>query len=245
MRRSPRLSPEALEPLVERIRAGDDLARDELAVASLRFAWHVARRIERKRRLYEAEVEDVFQDAAIGLLRAARLYQPGLGPWPPYAFEAARRSAWNGVDARRTGRPTHAEVVSLEAAEAALWRRLGREPTVAELARETEISAWRVLAMRGRRISLAALELPDQAPGPEISAATEATRAAVRRAAEQLPPRQRRVVLLRLSVDEPTLEDVGRANGTGPQAAQQLEARALAALAQSKPLRRLWNEARL
>ena len=143
-------SPATLEPLVERY---------------LPLARQLARRYRNS-----AEVEDLEQVAAIGLVKAIKRFNPHRGlAFSTFAFPTIvgelkrylRDRSWS-VKVPRSLQETSAR---LERATAGLAMELGRAPTVAELANRTGSSVEQVLEARQAATARRAVSL--DLPGPE------------------------------------------------------------------------------
>ena len=136
----------------------------------------------------------------------------------------------------------------MQRAERTLCTRLGREPTLAEIAAEANLTleqAQRVRAAARASVSLdqpvgseqdtvlADLVAGDEPP-PEETAEVALRREGVRAALDCLPDREREVIALRFGLDdgEPeTLEQIGRRVGLTRERVRQLEGQALRRLA--------------
>lgn len=98
------------------------------------LARYLARRALAKAPPYQ-DAEDILSYAHHGLLDAIARFEPGRVKFETYA---TRRIAGAIIDGQRRqdplGRAARKGVKSLASAEDALWNKLGREPTVAELA---------------------------------------------------------------------------------------------------------------
>lgn len=100
------------------------------------LARYLARRALAKAPPYQ-DAEDILSYAHHGLLDAIARFEPGRVKFETYA---TRRIAGAIIDGQRRqdplGRAVRKGVKTLASAEDALWNRLGREPTVAEMATE-------------------------------------------------------------------------------------------------------------
>lgn len=102
-------------------------------------------------------LEDLAGEGYVGLLQAAQKFQPGRGI--RFSTFAAPRIRGAMLDLLRResplSRPMATHVAKLKAEQDALWVRLGREPTQAELARRLPLSikkANEVLGFRALRV---------------------------------------------------------------------------------------------
>ncbi len=234
---------EPLEPLLERAlarqwSAGDAAAGDRLIKASLPFVIAVA--LEYRR--WGAPLEDLVQQGNLGLLKAARKFDPArdcrLITYAVYWIRAEIRDYV--VRAYRLVRigTTKGERRAMRA------YRKTREEDPTELSRVSGLpieQVERLLPMlRARDVSLDARwddeptafeRLPDAGAGPDEAFRAEADRAhakhRVTQAIERLPEREALIVRERLLVDEPvTLEALGVRLGISKERVRQLEERA-------------------
>src|SRR6202007_105471 len=137
--------------------------------------------------------------------------------------------------------------------ERGLSVRLGREPTIEELAAETGLPIEQVEEVRHQRAALVSLDqqigedgdtalgdlLPSDAEAPEETAWENERERIVHRAISQLPETERTVLTLRFGTgrEEPqTLTAIGKRLGFSAERASQLEQRALKKLAESPEL---------
>ena len=181
-------------------------ARDRMVTANLRLAHFVAYRL----RGAGLAIEDLVQEATLGLMRAVDKFDYRLGyKFSTYALQWIRQSTTRAIaDASRTIRVpghVHDDIVRLRKLGRPLEQRLGREPTPAELAGASGMPERKV--RQAQRFARAIDEL-----------------------LEALPPRDALVVRLRLGIGggEPrTLEEVGTSLGITRERTRQLEARAM------------------
>ena len=133
-------------------------------------------------------------------------------------------------------------------AERTLWTRLGREPTIDEIADEANITVQQVMEVRAAARASTSLDAPvgeqDDAtlgdfvagddPLPEETVELHLRSQALRRALRDLPDREREVVVLRYGLDggDPrTLEQIGRHLGLTRERVRQIEIESLRRLA--------------
>ncbi len=189
-------------------RTRDRALRNRLIEANRGLAYHVAARYDGR----GVPREDLRQIAVLGLLRAVERFDPTRGvAFSTYAGRAIegtikehfRDSTW-GLRVPRSFKELRG---SVRRAEDELTQRLGRSPTVAELAREADVSEEMVLdaLMAGQAYRPDSL---DVGPGegdrrrPEPASSNEAAldmvedRALLRPLLESLDERERRIVTL-------------------------------------------------
>ncbi|HLX31498.1 MAG TPA: sigma-70 family RNA polymerase sigma factor [Gaiellaceae bacterium] len=249
----PLLTRDEERELARRKDAGDELAKRQLIEANLRLVMSVARNYSRT----DVPLLDLIQEGNLGLIRAVEKFDYRLGyKLSTYATWWIRQAITRALaDQGRTIRlPVHVadDVRRLLRARRQLAQKLNREPSLAELARETKASEERVrelLELVERPISL---ETPVgdgeslygdliedvRAPAPLESTAEQARAEDLAEALTKLEPRLRRVVTLRFGLDGSlprTLEEVGAEVGVTRERVRQLETRALRDLRLAAP----------
>lgn len=125
---------------------GDQAVRDELIEAHLRLAEHLARRFNNR----GVPLEDLIQVASLGLVKAVERFEPERGlefstfATPTIVGELKRHFRDKGWAVRvpRRIQELHVEINGLVGT---LTQRLGRSPTIAELARASNTSEEEVL----------------------------------------------------------------------------------------------------
>lgn len=204
------------QELTTRAQAGDETARDRMIRANIPLVVSVARQY----RNAHLEMEDLIQEGMIGLCTALERFNPGKGfRFSTYATYWIRQRILRALD--RQGRlirlPVDVGCAARKAEEvrARLTERLGREPTVAELAPECGVSAKRlqaVLECMQEPIPLDAptgdegdpltLEVPDpQTPDPSAQLLQDESHRQLRALLETLSNRDRLVLEGRFGLD--------------------------------------------
>jgi RNA polymerase primary sigma factor len=252
--RSPSLAEELT--LAEQLR---DSAYHRLVRANLRLVVSVAR----KYTPHHMQLLDLIQDGNLGLMRAVEKfdYQRGCR-FSTYAVYWIRQAVMRGIfDQSRTIRlPVHVweQARKLNNVATASWCQLGREPTPEELAAQTGLKLTQV-----QQVLSASAKAPisiDYPGSPELTTnlgelladtAMESPSAGLDRAAtavcvqyilNELDPRERKVLRLRLGLgreEQKTLEEVGRSCGVSRERARRLEGRALIKLRRSPQAKQL------
>ena len=237
----------ATEQDQQRIKAGRD-ARQRFIQSNLRLVVSIAKR-------YQASgipLIDLVQEGNLGLMRAVEKFDHRKGfKFSTYATWWIRQAVTRAIaDKGRTIRvPVHmVETVSqVQRATAHLFRSLGREPTVDEIAHDTGLPRGKVIEAQRVApdpVSLFAhvgdddAELVDFLVDPTVEAPAEAAVAAVelrelREVLTTLNAREQRVLELRfgLSGQRPrTLDEVGREFCVTRERVRQIEAKALSKL---------------
>lgn len=228
----PRLSVEAEADLARRIAGGDGAAEAQLVEAHIYLAIGVARR----RLGRGVALADLVQEGTLGLVIAARRWQPtGEARFATYAEHWVKARVRLALTRASLVLPAHAVERRRQIAEARarLRAELGRDPTEHELAEAAGLSPRQLRASR-RAIAVIGLDdtlgesgddrtVADQLPDPSVPAALDAAESfdrlhllvsAMDRAC--LTERERAVLWLRYGLDdeEPrNFRDIGAALG--------------------------------
>lgn len=271
--RTPMRSSVAQKDLARRMRnaklslADREAARDELIRANLRFAFSVAKKYQNR----GLPLEDLVSEANAGLCRAADKYDPDVGVnFISYAVWWIRQAIFSAITTK--GRSVRlplnraGDLTRISKAQAMLRESLDREPTLDEVARVTALDPEMVRSLMGLMAGERSLDEPLGTRGARdegrtlgniaaIASEDEATvtsgleeesrRAALLRALEPLPPRDRKVLLLYygLETGEPqTLDQIAQRFGVTRERIRQLRDRALAALRDNQAISRLRDE---
>jgi RNA polymerase sigma factor for flagellar operon FliA len=141
------------------------------------------------------DVDDLVQDGLIGLMDAARRFDPARGiAFDTFAYARVRGAMidnWRRASWPRSIRRARRE---LAAARVLLRQELGAEPTVTELAMRTGRPVVNVTRLLQRIGHIEQPDPPPPVPTPDVLYAEDETRSRVRRAVAALPARERQVV---------------------------------------------------
>ncbi len=231
--------------LARRKDAGDEEAKRRLIEANLRLVMSITRGYTKA----GVPLLDLIQEGNLGLIRAVEKFDYRMGcKLSTYATWWIRQAVTRALaDQGRTIRlPVHVadQVRRLLRTRRQLAQKLARDPTVAELARETQQDERRVQELLDLLEDPVSLETPvgdgdslygDLLVDVHSEAPDERTAERLRTqeltdALAQLSQRQRLVLTLRFGLDGEaprTLEDVGAALGVTRERVRQLETRAL------------------
>jgi RNA polymerase primary sigma factor len=238
--------------LAQRVQQGDLDAKQRMIEANLRLVISIAKRY----RCRSMAFEDLVQEGIIGLMAAVTRYDPLKGyRFSTYATHWIRQAIGRAIDnqGRMIRLPSHVSdaVRKLERSRLVLTRRLGRQPTVDELADEAKIPAKKVSVLlqsaqeplsldallgEGEETPLGDLLLDLQAPDPENTTIRARNREALEDILQVLRPRERRVIEKRFGFSDGrvySLQEVGDQLQMSREGVRQIEVRALKKLKQA------------
>lgn len=224
-------------------------AREHLITANSRLVISVAKKYMGR----GVPFLDLIQEGNIGLIRAAKKFDYRRGhKFSTYATWWIRQAVTRAIaDQGRTIRvPVHMgdQINKLLRIQHQLTQRLGRDPTVDELADELEINPQKIENMIQVARRPLSLELPtddeedsvlgdfikdEEISAPDDSATYNLLREHLEVVLEGLPPREVRILQLRYGLTDGqayTLEEVGRKMGVTRERVRQIEAQALSRL---------------
>jgi RNA polymerase primary sigma factor len=247
------LTREEERELARRKDAGDEAAKRQLIESNLRLVMAITRNYTKA----DVPLLDLIQEGNLGLIRAVEKFDYKLGyKLSTYATWWIRQAITRALaDQGRTIRlPVHVadQVRRLLRSRRQLAQKLNREPSLAELARDAQLSEERVLELLELVENPVSLETPVgdgesmygdliedvNSAAPHDQTAEKARGTELATALELLNPRMRRVLALRFGLEGETprtLEDVGTQLGITRERVRQLETRALRELRLAAP----------
>jgi RNA polymerase primary sigma factor len=250
-------TPEEKELLAQRVRIGG-MARLHLTRANFRLVVSIAKKYIGR----GVPFQDLIQEGNIGLLRAVERFDYRRGcKFSTYATWWIRQAITRAIpDQRRTIRvPIHMNdrINNLRRVSHLMAQKLGREPTISELATELNISRRTVehlihIAQHPLSLEmtlgeeedtcLADFVKDDHTPAPSDAAADKLLQEQVADVLSSLSPREGMVIRLRFGLRDGqshTLEEVGQKFGVTRERIRQIEASALRKLRHPRRIRRL------
>ncbi len=223
--------------LLEAAQAGDNDACERLLIDNSGLIWSVARRYYGR----GVDPEDLYQLGCLGFLKAIRGFDTQYGTQfstyavPKIAGEIRRFLRDDGAVKVSRGTKERAMAVRLRRQE--LTQRLGREPTVGELSAATGLELEEIASADTAVLSVASLQeetgedgfslesvLGDQGIEDEL-----VEKLTLRHAIDQLPERERMVILLRFYKNL-TQDRVSKVLGVSQVQVSRIERRAVAHL---------------
>jgi RNA polymerase primary sigma factor len=247
------LTPVEERELARRKDEGDEAAKRKLIESNLRLVMSITRNYTKA----GVPLLDLIQEGNLGLIRAVEKFDYKLGfKLSTYATWWIRQAVTRALaDQGRTIRlPVHVaeQARRVMRARRVLTQKLNRDPTVAELAKESGFPEKRVEELLDLVEDPVSLETPvgdgeslyadliedTKSEQPDITTALNLRSKELADALERLNPRMRHVLALRFGLDgspPQTLEEVGAGLGITRERVRQLESRALRELRMVAP----------
>ena len=223
--------------LLEAAQAGDNDACERLLIDNSGLIWSVARRYYGR----GVDPEDLYQLGCLGFLKAIRGFDTSYGTQfstyavPKIAGEIRRFLRDDG--AVKVSRGTKEKAMVLRQKRQDLSQRLGREPTVGELAQATGLEPEEIAAADTAVLTVASLQGETGEDGFSLETVLGddgiedelVEKLALRHAIDQLPERERMVILLRFYKNL-TQDKVSKVLGVSQVQVSRIERRAVAKL---------------
>ena len=220
--------------LLEAAQGGDNEACERLILENSGLIWSVARRYYGR----GADPEDLYQLGCLGFLKAVRGFDLSYGTQfstyavPKIAGEIRRFLRDDGTV--KVSRSLKERAVSLRQARHDLSQRLGREPTVGELADATGVEPEEIAAAETAVQSVASLHSENGEDGFTLESVLGSVgmeeelveHLALRSAIDELPERERTVIFLRFYRNL-TQDRVSRVLGVSQVQVSRIERRAV------------------
>ncbi len=223
--------------LLEAAQAGDNDACERLLIDNSGLIWSVARRYYGR----GVDPEDLYQLGCLGFLKAIRGFDTEYGTQfstyavPKIAGEIRRFLRDDG--AVKVSRGTKERAMSLRLKRQELSQRLGREPTVGELAEATGLEPEEIAAADTAVLTVASLQGESGEDGFSLESVLGdegieeelVEKLTLRQAIDALPERERMVILLRFYKNL-TQDRVSKVLGVSQVQVSRIERRAVAKL---------------
>ena len=191
--------------LLDAARGGDNDACERLLLENSGLIWSVARRYY----VRGVDPEDLYQLGCLGFLKAVRGFDTSYGTQfstyavPKIAGEIRRFLRDDG--SVKVSRGLKERAMALRQCRQDLYHRLGRDPTVGELAQATGLEPEDIAAAETATLSVASLQSQTGEDGFTLESILGCDgmeeevveRLALRQAIDALPERERKVILLR------------------------------------------------
>jgi len=254
IRRYPLLSKQDEVELAKAVEQGDLEAKERMINSNLRLVVSIAKKYQG----HDLPLIDLIQEGIFGLIRAAEKFDHRRGfKFSTYATFWVRQAIQRGLanKARTIRIPVHIgqRERKIGRVQRELAVKLGRDPSDAEIAEASELTAAEIQETRDAPRTVTSLERPvgedegtelgdllasDQR-GPDEEVDIVLRQEVLHDVVARLPERERRVIELRFGIEggEPTpLREAGRRLGLSSEGVRKLEAQALRRLADEREL---------
>jgi RNA polymerase primary sigma factor len=261
LRKYPLLTREEEIELAQAIERGDLEAKERLINSNLRLVVSNARRYMRQ----DLNLLDLIQEGILGLIRASEKFDWRKGyKFSTYATFWIRQAIQRALESKERTIRVPNQVAQRERkvmrTERELAAKLGHDPTTEEIAKAADLDPAQVEEIRELTRVVTSLDrpvgeedgsslgtlVPDERTGPSEEVALSLRDETLRRAVEDLPEPERRVIQLRYGIngDEPTpLREASRRLEMKQSEVRQLEQRALDHLAMAREVEALKDAA--
>jgi RNA polymerase primary sigma factor len=261
LRKHPLLTREEEVELAKAIERGDLEAKERLINSNLRLVVSNARRYMRQ----DLNLLDLIQEGILGLIRATEKFDWRKGyKFSTYATFWIRQAIQRALESKERTIRVPNQVAQRERKvmriERELAAKLGRDPTAEEIAKEADLEPAQVEEIRDLSRVVTSLDrpvgeedgaslgtlVPDERTGPSEEVALSLRDQTLRRAVDELPEDERKVIQLRYGIngDEPTpLRETSRRLEMKQSEVSKLEQRALDRLAREREVEALQDAA--
>ena len=252
------LTPQQEVELAKSIRSGDRKSLNQMVESNLRFVITIAKEYQGR----GLPLEDLIAEGNLGLVRAATRYDEGVGvKFTTYAVWWIRQGILSALaeKARMVRLPVNKlkHLCRLERVASSLKQKLGREPSIEEIARSAEMqpkqaqdlfdaSRWHLSLdtplEEGPNTSLLEILADKDQVTPEVEVMERAMADEVRAALDTLSPREAQVLRYYFGIndEEPmTLEQIGNQLSLTKERVRQIRDKALAALKHPSRMRKI------
>ncbi|HAA90434.1 MAG: RNA polymerase sigma factor [Thermoanaerobacterales bacterium 50_218] len=234
----PLLSEQEVSRLLKKVRKGDLKAREKLINSNLRLVLNIVKRFE----VWGYEREELFQIGVIGLIKAIDNFDPSRGvKFSTYAVPmiiGEIRRFLRDDQPIKVSRALRESGFRVKKVRAALERKLGREPTINEIAQEMGIAKEEVvMAMEVMQAPSSVFEPLYQSNGDHIRVLDSLSsdkdqesfwceEISLKEALGALPARERQIIWMRFFLDK-TQTDIASALGLSQVQVSRLERKAV------------------
>jgi RNA polymerase primary sigma factor len=261
LRRYPLLTREEEVELAKAVERGDLQAKERLINSNLRLVVSNARRYMRQ----DLNLLDLIQEGILGLIRASEKFDWRKGyKFSTYATFWIRQAIQRALESKERTIRVPNQVAQRERKvmriERELAAKLGHDPTTEEIAKEAELDPAQVDEIRDLSRVVTSLDrpvgeedgsslgalVPDERTGPAEEVHMSLRDETLRRAVQELPEQERKVIQLRYGIngDEPTpLREASRRLNMKQNEVRELEGRGLELLGRLREVEALKDAA--